>query len=173
MRKTLFVLALLVAFVSLAFPQTHARKRKSTTVTSPGIQKVILDKAKIEDDILRTLNHHFAGTLNGGEWKKEDLKYEWVDLNKDGIDELIVQIIVEAGRLGVPFFIFKTQPVEVILGDLKNIDDDWVGDHKILNTIHKGYNDIKIYWRGQGKEEGIDTYFWNGEKYSIRKSNKK
>lgn len=143
MRKTLFVFALVVTCVSLASPLTHGKKhRKSTTSSRAALESQITSILKKDKEYQ---NNEFFHTA-----------FQYIDLNKDGVDEIIVTI--DNGSNNPDWKIYKTQPLTEI---------GWGGgcNFKVLKTTHNGYLDLESWWHMSASETPSTFYHWNGVKY--------
>lgn len=106
--------------------------QESVPSTQPPVSKRNVD---IENKVLE----YFRKENPNSEIKLNELSFEYVDLNKDGIDEVIVVVKNTAfiGSGGYTILGFTTQPFKLIL-------DAFGGSPKILTSSTDGYLDIRI-----------------------------
>jgi hypothetical protein len=144
MRKALFVFALLIVCVSLAFPVVHKKKRNTTAGARSSIE------GRINGILMKDYKDDPGVT---GYFKPE---YQYKDINNDGVDEVIV--CIPNGSTNSYWKIFNTNPLKKI-GDFQGVE------LQVLKTSHKGYRDLYTFWHGSATQRDTTEYLWNGEKY--------
>jgi uncharacterized protein (TIGR02145 family) len=96
--------------------------------------------------------------IEGGRIDKDDeLKYNYHDLNDDGINEVVVYNYSVSGNQVGQYFIYLTNPLKMIL------DLDGYPAYVISNSTSNGFKDIK----GVYKNGDYNLFKWDGNEYSI------
>lgn len=91
-------------------------------------------------------------------FKRDCLVFEHVDLNNDGIMEVIIEDNIMGGQ-NRPYYIYRTQPISMI----QNIEGGC--SIQVLRSSHNGYSDLKMWFPMEGGEQPSGIMIWDGKIY--------
>lgn len=123
------------------------------------------DKKDIEDQIIELMGDEIT-ISSEYPTKRKGVKFQYLDLNDDGIDELIVWNLSMCGAQNCPIAIWQTNPIKKI-----SSVEYWGDNVRVLGTIYSGFKDVAIdyYVSGQAYDPSLrGKYYylhWDNIKY--------